>query len=745
ASQESLSFRVSHYGAISFSGYRLGYLPYNSTSAKINFTGAVVAPYWFVKPATNYWTPKVSYELLNSRKHSTRSNWRAVKQIIEQEIRSKFNPLTALIVTWRILTPSLPYGNRFDCVSNCTSRQAWDEKNGWLDLCLGLCSRAKANASIEFQAVVTRNETHSYAIFNYGDFHLPVPRILNWSHPTLNLMAFSGFTDNVFVRKELPFSLRPDWPELPNLSPGSSGRPGRHVLSIGKRVLSECGSWIAAARANQSRSVFPGCSDCPFDLRTAVLDKRYSPYEFECSSDSIRMCFRNTSYHCAKEFSYMYSRCRPSYSLACQLQKCSQLVSTSCCYRMSSAAAGSEISQLCRRSDALWKVRAALRRIMFNMSFTGHLINSSSDGAGHAMYFYRKRTTNRVRFGLRSQQYQNELYGLRVCSAAGMMAAYSAVRPVCTSKNYQPPVGGFIRGDPHLSTLSNSSYTFNGHCEYHLIYNWCRCWPNSPTVRLQARTAPVSGGAATAFVGVALKSGLNELAVSVIRNESSDDLDVFSSDGRRIGSVRGELAALNNATRLDSYRLEVPDNSTIDIVDESAGVSVTVTMETSSLRIGVLLSNAEKCSRGLCGLLGNSDASGFRLRNGSVLPAGSSERQLFEFGNSWRLESSDSSYLHYPAGKGRADFCNLSFVPTFAEDFKDNMLALFGGNAELKNASEEVCRSSGSSDLTCMFDAAQLRSVAAAQDAAVAIQDETRTRVVLANRPPQFVSAPSQL
>uniref|UniRef100_A0A1I8J499 EGF-like domain-containing protein n=1 Tax=Macrostomum lignano TaxID=282301 RepID=A0A1I8J499_9PLAT len=580
--------------------------------------------------------------------------------------------------------------------------------------------------SIEFQAVVTRNETHSYAIFNYGDFHLPVPRILNWSHPTLNLMAFSGFTDNVFVRKELPFSLRPDWPELPNLSPGSSGRPGRHVLSFGKRVLSECGSWIAAARANQSRSVFPGCSDCPFDLRTAVLDKRYSPYEFECSGDSIRMCFRNTSYLCAQRF--RYSRCRPSYSLACRLQKCSQLVSTSCCYRMSLAAAGSEISQLCRRSDAVWKVRAAMRQIMFNMSSTGHLISSSSDGAGHAIYFYRQMTTDRVRFGLRSQQYQNELYGLRVCSAAGMMAAYSAVRPVCTSKNYQPPVGdvskcdskpcglyatctdtpgsynctcidgfqgngtdnctGFIRGDPHLSTLSNRSYTFNGHCEYHLLTS--EQWPNSPTLRLQARTAPVSGGAATAFVGVALKSGLNDLAVSVIRNESSDDLDVFSSDGRRIGSVRGELAALSNATRLDSYRLEVPDNSSIEIFDESVGVSVTVTMETSSLRIGVQLDLAGKYPSGLNGLLGNSNASGFRLRNGSVLQAGSSERQLFEFGNSWRLNSSEPSYLHYPAGKGRADFCNLSFVPAFAEDFKDNMLALFGGNAELKNASEEV-------------------------------------------------------
>uniref|UniRef100_A0A1I8GB96 EGF-like domain-containing protein n=1 Tax=Macrostomum lignano TaxID=282301 RepID=A0A1I8GB96_9PLAT len=644
-SHESSSFQVSNFGAISFSVY-LRYLPYNSITAKINFPGAVVAPYLFVKPTPHYyrsdWTPKVCYELLNSSNHSSSSNWRAVKQIIEQEIRSEFNPLTALIVTWHILTPSLPwqsYRNRFDCVSKCYSNQTWNETNGYIDLCRGLCSRAEANAS---------------------------------------------------------------------------------------------------------SSVFPGCSDCPTDFRTAVLDRRYSPYELECSGDSIRMCFSNTSYQCVQSFTgSSASGCKPENSWRCELENCRHLVSTRCCYRMSSTDAGSKISQLCRRSQSLGKVRAVLRWIMFDMPPTGHLISRSSDGAGHVRYFYRNSTNDSIQFGFGSPQYKNELYGLKVCSAAGMMAAYSTVRPMCTSENYQPPPPAFNRGDPHLSTLSNRTYTFNGHCEYHLLTS--ERWLDSPTLRLQARTAPVSGGGATAFVGVALKSGLNELAVSVMRNESSDDLDVFSSDGRRIGSVRGELAALSNATRLDSYRLEVPDNSTIDIVDESTGVSVTVTMETSSLRVGVQLDLEGKYPSGLDGLLGNSNASGFRLRNGSVLPANSSERQLFEFGNSWRLNSSEPSYLHYPAGKGRADFCDPSFEPAFAEDFKDNMLALFGGNAGLKNASEEVCRSSGSSYLTCMFDAAQLRSVAAAQDAAVAIRDETRTRVVLANRPPQFVSAPSQL
>uniref|UniRef100_A0A1I8G9N2 VWFD domain-containing protein n=1 Tax=Macrostomum lignano TaxID=282301 RepID=A0A1I8G9N2_9PLAT len=596
--------------------------------------------------------------------------------------------------------------------------------------------------SIEFQAVVTRNETHSYAIFNYVDFHLPVPRIFNLSSQIWDLKAFSGFTDNVIVRKELPFSLRPDWPELPNLSPGSSGRTGRNVMQLSSwyqqtNDSTKCSRWILAARAKVSVSPFPGCFDCPFDFRTAVLDRRYIPYEFECSGGSIRMCFRNTTYQCAQRF----SRCSSYYSQACKLENCRHLVSTRCCYRMSSAAAGSEIRELCNKIYGIWRIRNIMRRIMFDRATAGHLISSSSDGAGHAMYFFRNRTSDKIRYGFWFRQ--DELYGQKICSAAGMMSAYSAVRPVCTSQHYQPPAGGFNRGDPHMSTLSNRTYTFNGHCEYHLLTS--ERWLDSPMLRLQARTAPVSGGGATAFVGVALKSGLNELAVSVMRNESSDDLDVFSSDGRRIGSVRGELAALSNATRLDSYRLEVPDNSTIDIVDESTGVSVTVTMETSSLRVGVQLDLAGKYPSGLDGLLGNSYSSGFRLRNGSVLPAGSSERQLFEFGNSWRLNSSEPSYLHYPAGKGRADFCNLSFVPTFAEDFKDNMLALFGGNAKLKNASEEVCGSSGSSYLTCMFDAAQLRSVAAAQDAAVAIRDETRTRVVLANRPPQFVSAPKQL
>uniref|UniRef100_A0A1I8G9I7 EGF-like domain-containing protein n=1 Tax=Macrostomum lignano TaxID=282301 RepID=A0A1I8G9I7_9PLAT len=125
------------------------YLPDSDIVVRANCTGAVVAPYWFDNSRTyGSWTPKVYYELLNSRNHSSWSNWRAVKQIIEQEIRSEFNPLTALIVTWRILTPSLPsqsYWNRFNCVRNCSSRP-WNETNGYIDLCRGLCSRAEANA-----------------------------------------------------------------------------------------------------------------------------------------------------------------------------------------------------------------------------------------------------------------------------------------------------------------------------------------------------------------------------------------------------------------------------------------------------------------------------------------------------------------------------------------------------------------------------------------------------------------------
>ncbi|PAA78299.1 hypothetical protein BOX15_Mlig002447g2 [Macrostomum lignano] len=750
---ESSVFGVGGNGLISFSNKTLFSYEFRSPRSLYQLTSPVVAPYWVREMVdvrdSDRWTTQAWYELLNSNSHSARANWRAVKQIIEQEIRSEFNPLTVLIVTWRIRIPTLMYMMEVNCYYGCSYKQS--DVKGWNNLCKDWCDRARAKASIEFQAVVTRNRTHSYAVFNYGNFQLPVLRFLNIPYHMGNLYAAAGFTDGLSVGQELPFSRRYNWPEQPNLSPGSSGRPGRHVLQLSSWYRqtsdsSKCSSWIAAARAKVSVSPSPGCSDCPFDFRTAVLDRRYSPYEFECSGGSIRMCFRNTTYQCAQSFTgSSASGCKPENSWRCKLENCRHLVSTRCCYRMSSAAAGSEIRELCNKNYGIWSIRNIMRRIMFDRATGGHLISSSSGGAGHAMYFFRD-SANETRWWWRfeqSPQYLSESYGPKICSAAGMMTAFSRARPVCTSRSYKPPEGGFNRGDPHLSTLSNRSYTFNGHCEYHLLTS--ERWPNSPTLRLQARTAPVSGGAATAFVGVALKSGLNELAVSVIRNESSDDLDVFSSDGRRIGSVRGELAALSNATRLDSYRLEVPDNSTIDIVDESTGVSVTVTMETSSLRVGVQLDLSGKYPSGLDGLLGNSDASGFKLRNGSVLPAGSSERQLFEFGNSWRLNSSEPSYLHYPAGKGRADFCNLSFVPTFAEDFKDNMLALFGGNAKLKNASEEVCRSSGSSYLTCMFDAAQLRSVVAAQDAAVAIRDETRTRVVLANRPAEFESVPSQL
>uniref|UniRef100_A0A1I8F4L1 Uncharacterized protein n=1 Tax=Macrostomum lignano TaxID=282301 RepID=A0A1I8F4L1_9PLAT len=196
------------------------------------------------------------FELLNSRNHSSSSNWRAVKQIIEQEIRSKFNPSDG---AHRDLAHS---DARHRVPSSCNAQ------------------RDSLNTSI----------------FNYGDSPPACAREFSTgSHPTLNLMAILGISrDIAFFKKSAAIQPAPaDWPSCPKPKSRKFGKKtlGRHVLQglaagINRQATSlKCSNWIAAApEPTRAASCLPGCSDCPFRFsHQQSLTKAYSPYEFECS------------------------------------------------------------------------------------------------------------------------------------------------------------------------------------------------------------------------------------------------------------------------------------------------------------------------------------------------------------------------------------------------------------------------------------------------------------------------------
>ena len=96
----------------------------------------------------------------------------------------------------------------------------------------------------------------------------------------------------------------------------------------------------------------------------------------------------------------------------------------------------------------------------------------------------------------------------------------------------------------------------------------------------------------------------------------------------------------------------------------------------------------------LMGLMGNFNGNAsddYTFRNGTALAANSSERQLFQMGQSWMLNATES-ILYYPDGKNQSDFCHAAFVPVFVEDFRDraNMLTLFRNNSLLMSQANAV-------------------------------------------------------
>ena len=50
-----------------------------------------------------------------------------------------------------------------------------------------------------------------------------------------------------------------------------------------------------------------------------------------------------------------------------------------------------------------------------------------------------------------------------------LCAEFMAYRPAGTSESFQPLAISQCRGDPHITTLDDVTYTFNGHGEFVLI------------------------------------------------------------------------------------------------------------------------------------------------------------------------------------------------------------------------------------------------------------------------------------
>ena len=96
----------------------------------------------------------------------------------------------------------------------------------------------------------------------------------------------------------------------------------------------------------------------------------------------------------------------------------------------------------------------------------------------------------------------------------------------------------------------------------------------------------------------------------------------------------------------------------------------------------------------ITGLMGNFNQNkndDFVMRNGTRISENSTEREIFQFGLTWRVFENESLF-YYENGTQPSEFCDLSFEPVFTDDFRDpdKLLALFNNNTDLLSSANNV-------------------------------------------------------
>ncbi|CAH1277638.1 MUC4 [Branchiostoma lanceolatum] len=246
------------------------------------------------------------------------------------------------------------------------------------------------------------------------------------------------------------------------------------------------------------------------------------------------------------------------------------------------------------------------------------------------------------------------------------------------------------RGDPHITTLDGLQYTFNALGEFVLLDM------DDGEYQVQGRTCLAKGSSqATVFCSIAAAQR-NHTGIQV-NLKGDSEVEVY------VNSSLVNLALFKD----EDFELEVdqsalvtqPTNNSILLVFFSG---ITVKVKANKAMLFIEFSAPMEYLNKTQGLLGRWDgdtSNDFEFFNGTLLPANSTERQIFEMGSSWQVTDSEGpkkSVFHYNVGESPGNFTSASFVPKFTDEVTFS-------SPELERQAREVCRN----DTACLFDVAE--------------------------------------
>ncbi|XP_071486755.1 uncharacterized protein [Diadema antillarum] len=323
------------------------------------------------------------------------------------------------------------------------------------------------------------------------------------------------------------------------------------------------------------------------------------------------------------------------------------------------------------------------------------------------------------------------------CSRSGnqrFCRMYESLRPPSTCRFYRNPFIAWFFGDPHINTLDNRGYTFNGLGEYVMLE-----YTNGNPFVLQARmgkafdekgqeldTGTVFTGFAAGQGGTTLRITLNaertEMLIQV--NESFVDLETLRADGFNSTDDDFSLSFVSDDDGSNSTEDTTTNNNSTSVEASFIYAGQTPTGFTVTFNQGVLdvtMSVApdyagEGVTRGLLGVWNDDPSDDFQERDGDTLmpEAGQNltEREIFEFGQTCKFIAlkhvkNVRYYIHktfwmVSANDSLFDYGNDSWAtyndPNYTPLFLDELLA--NATDEQRTAAENTCQG----DRSCLFD-----------------------------------------
>ncbi|XP_038046073.1 mucin-like protein [Patiria miniata] len=529
-----------------------------------------------------------------------------------------------------------------------------------------------------FQALLVTDGVRAFVVFNYD------PCGMNWDTSFLpNKNVIQGYTSGVFGE-----TVYVDIPEESQFRPGgivgNTGKAGRWVYQLDSlpdgfvNPRLSCHNWYHRQEPYPLFAIhYPPLADtCPCSLWNARFDWRYTE-----ASQSVVLPDDGNSYPAV-----CYVR----------LFQVSWIPGPLCCYNLVGR-------------DLVYDVRSARVASVFERYPLGPIFYTADS------------------FDLwKSEEVLPRYY---CCQKSTLCHLYRTWRPLMTCGWYRPPAWMWGWGDPHVVTLDELEYSFNGLGEYTLSLieddDGQRVFELQGRTRQAVDTETGELSKATVYSGfAAVYTGEAKIEIKL----SEDAIDLITTVNGTVVTPTAE------GLQFDNLQVTRAENPIKVSVMYSEYVSFTVGVNNSMADITVLFNEDFKGkTKGILGVWDDDPSNDVLTRNGT-LQTGSGdngelvERDYFEFGETWRVVEEDSLFFYQSPDESYDSLNDPNFTPDFLQDLIDK--APPGKYDEAK----AVCGSSNE----CLYDSLALNDTSIGMATSTLNEMNMENMAIATNFPPNI-------